>query len=86
MPAHCCAWNCTNRNKPSAKTELSLRFYRFPRDPERRARWAAAVRRVDFTPNENTRICSAHFVTGKCFAVHRLLQYCKCKFLSNVLL
>jgi len=61
MPAHCCAWNCKNRD---TKTKTNVKFYRFPRDPVRRSQWAAALRRVGFVATEHSRICSAHFVKG----------------------
>jgi len=42
-----------------------ISFYRFPTDKEKRERWIAAVKREGWTPNENTWICSEHFITGK---------------------
>ena len=51
---------CVNRYRKGC----GLSFYRFPTDPERRTRWVAAVARKNWTPNEYSRLCSAHFVTG----------------------
>ena len=50
MVQSCCAFGCTNR---SGEGKV-----------ERRTRWIAAVRREDWQPNQHSRICSAHFVTG----------------------
>jgi len=64
MPSYCCAYNCTSKAGTVSSKNLGIRFFRFPRDKERRALWAAAVRRADFVPNDYTRICSLHFVFG----------------------
>ena len=42
-----------------------FQFYRFPTNPEKRSKWIAAVKRDHRIPNDNTWICSTHFVTGK---------------------
>ena len=42
-----------------------IQFYRFPTNPEKRSKWIAAVKRDCWVPNDNTWICSTHFVTGK---------------------
>ena len=57
----CSAVRCTNR---ALKTS-GISFYRFPADPERRAKWVAAVRREDWQPSKYTCICSAHFISEK---------------------
>ena len=61
MVHSCCAYGCKNRfNK-----ENGIGFYRFPRNPERRRRWILAVRRKNWEPLEETRICGQHFLFGK---------------------
>ena len=60
MGKSCCAVGCTNRYKKGN----SLSFYCFQKDPSRSARWIAAVNRKNWMPNENTWICSAHFISG----------------------
>jgi len=60
MPAHCAAYGCKTRNVSGSYSK----FFRFPRDPERRQQWVNAIKRKDFVPTEHSRICSKHFVTG----------------------
>ena len=42
-----------------------LIFYRFPADPESRAKWVGAGRREDWQPSEYSWICLVHFINGK---------------------
>uniref|UniRef100_A0AAQ4PQM5 THAP domain-containing protein 1 n=1 Tax=Gasterosteus aculeatus aculeatus TaxID=481459 RepID=A0AAQ4PQM5_GASAC len=56
----CVVAGCRNRRTPG--TPLS--FYRFPRDPERKRRWIAAVNRRGWEPNDGSRLCSTHFLSG----------------------
>lgn len=57
----CVVAGCRNRRTPGT----TLSFYRFPRDPERKQRWIAAVNREGWVPNEGSRLCSTHFISGK---------------------
>ena len=61
MPKYCCAANCTNVFKKGSE----VHFYRFPSDPERKAKWIAAINRKDWYPTEYSWICSEHFVSGE---------------------
>ncbi|XP_037582892.1 uncharacterized protein LOC119466448 isoform X1 [Dermacentor silvarum] len=69
MPAHCVAYGCTNYFYGKA----AVKFFRFPSAklyPEKRNAWIAAVKRKNedgslWQPNEHSRICSAHFITGQ---------------------
>lgn len=56
----CCAHGCSNNRKRNPK----LQFYRIPGDLSRRKAWLKRIRRENFTPTDNTRICSEHFVGG----------------------
>ena len=56
----CCAHGCANNRRRNP----NLQFYRIPRDLSRRKAWLSRIRRVNFTPTDNTRICSEHFVGG----------------------
>ncbi|KAK9969189.1 hypothetical protein ABG768_027385 [Culter alburnus] len=57
----CVVAGCRNRRTPGT----TLSFYRFPRDPDRKQRWIAAVNREGWVPNEGSRLCSTHFISGK---------------------
>ncbi|XP_033764275.1 uncharacterized protein LOC117345315 [Pecten maximus] len=61
MPTSCCVIDCTSRG--DARTKLS--FYRFPKKPERKRLWLAALKRKDWTPNDSHRVCGRHFINGK---------------------
>ncbi|XP_075559361.1 uncharacterized protein LOC142590842 [Dermacentor variabilis] len=69
MPAHCVAYGCTNY----FYGKEPVKFFRFPSAklyPEKRDAWIAAVKRKNedgslWQPNEHSRICSAHFITGR---------------------
>uniref|UniRef100_A0A673KQU4 THAP domain-containing protein 1 n=1 Tax=Sinocyclocheilus rhinocerous TaxID=307959 RepID=A0A673KQU4_9TELE len=54
----CVVAGCRNRRIPGT----TLSFYRFPRDPERKQRWIAAVNREGWVPNEGS--SSTHFISG----------------------
>ena len=57
----CCAPGCSN----SRKTRGDLQFYRIPKDINRRRIWLKRIRRKNFMPTENTRLCSEHFLGGQ---------------------
>lgn len=60
MVVSCCVIGCANRfNKGSG-----LRFFRFPDSQPKRTRWINAMRRKNWVPNDNTRVCSIHFLSG----------------------
>ncbi|XP_066941611.1 uncharacterized protein [Macrobrachium rosenbergii] len=62
MPSSCCAIGCKNRHVSGS----SKRFFRFPKaDIERRKRWIQAIGRINWKPNDGSRICSDHFVFGQ---------------------
>ncbi|KAL7395247.1 hypothetical protein ABVT39_013055 [Epinephelus coioides] len=57
---HCCVPQCAN----SSRYNSEISFHRFPIDPEVRAQWLIKIRRDNFSPTQNTRLCSRHFQTG----------------------
>ena len=70
MVTSCCAPGCTNRHNKSS----GIGFHRFPNketEPDRRARWILATRRVNFDDQKkdwepkDDRICGKHFISGK---------------------
>ena len=70
MVKSCCAVGCRNTyNKGNG-----IKFYRFPANPEKRARWVAAVNRKDWIPKDYSWICSQHFVTGERSKLQTLFQ------------
>lgn len=58
----CAAVDCghaCHKNNNSKKA-----FYQFPKDPERRKRWIAAIGGKNSMLRSSTRLCSAHFISG----------------------
>uniref|UniRef100_A0A671TNV6 THAP-type domain-containing protein n=1 Tax=Sparus aurata TaxID=8175 RepID=A0A671TNV6_SPAAU len=53
---------------PKTQYNSEISFHRFPVDPEVRAQWLIKIRRDNFSPTQNTRLCSRHFPAGD-FAV-----------------
>ncbi|KAM7296421.1 uncharacterized protein ISCGN_021579 [Ixodes scapularis] len=76
---HCAVFGCSNnhRKRNNQRQQLCaahlqtpcecgiVKFHRVPKDPELKRKWLSALNRKDFKPTEHTRVCSAHFVTGK---------------------
>ena len=61
MVKNCCAVGCHNVYKKGS----GIHFYRFPTEPDRRAKWVSAIHREGWVPTEYSWLCSEHFVTGK---------------------
>ncbi|KAH7951042.1 hypothetical protein HPB52_004520 [Rhipicephalus sanguineus] len=69
MPANCVAFGCTQYYYGKGNSS----FFRFPSakvSANRRALWISAVKRVNpdgslWQPTEHSRICGAHFITGR---------------------
>ena len=61
MPNTCCAVGCTNRASKSS----NKRFFRVPADPKRKTKWVVAINRRNWLPNQYSRLCSDHFVSGE---------------------
>ncbi|XP_069108752.1 uncharacterized protein [Argopecten irradians] len=61
MVVSCCVIGCTNRfdkNDPRS-------FFRVPKKPEsRRKLWISAIKRDNWEPTDNDRVCYSHFITG----------------------
>ena len=60
MPAHCCAWGCSNRESSDSKSK-GLSFHYFPKNESSCDQWIKAVRRQDWKPSSSSRLCSEHF-------------------------
>ena len=75
----CCAAYCSNRRNKQPELEyyripkeekLRAKWLSLIRRAKwlsliRRAKWLSLIRRENFTPNDNTRLCSQHFIGGK---------------------
>ena len=74
MPAHCCAWGCSNRESSDSKEKRGLTFHYFPKDETRCEKWIKAVRRENpWKPTASSRICSEHFKESD-FKRHTLVR------------
>ena len=58
MLNHCCVFGCTVTS--GKNPELS--FFVFPKEKKLKQAWAKRIRREGFTPTNNTRVCSRHFL------------------------
>ena len=56
----CCVPGCYS----NTKRDKELSFHKFPRDIATRERWKNAIKRKDFIPSEQHRVCSKHFESG----------------------
>jgi len=61
MAKSCCAVDCHS----AFKKGNGIHFYKFPENPELRAKWISAVRREGWQPSQYTLICSKHFISGE---------------------
>ena len=62
----CAVGGCTNNSYRDLESAINgrgfLRFYRLPKEPQRKDRWVARMRRqFGWKPSEHTKICSDHF-------------------------
>ena len=65
MPNQCAVSTCASRGGGGGLSDGNLgtvTFFRFPKDPARRAIWVNWCRRLDLFDPEQTRVCSLHFV------------------------
>uniref|UniRef100_A0A3Q2QEP7 Uncharacterized LOC105920141 n=1 Tax=Fundulus heteroclitus TaxID=8078 RepID=A0A3Q2QEP7_FUNHE len=68
MPTTCCVPGCTQRHSKSS----NVRFFRIPKDEERKNKWMIAMKRTQADnpkrlrePSYHNRICSLHFISGE---------------------
>ena len=70
MVNSCCAYECRNRMGERKK----LGFFRFPskrKEKARRELWIRALKRKDWVPAANSRICGVHFVSGEVQIIYK---------------
>ena len=60
MPYACCAVDCHSRY---IQGEMNL--FRFPEDDLQRDAWIRAIRREKWMPDEDSRLCQLHFISGR---------------------
>ena len=66
---HCCVINCTSGRRKARNNAEQLSFFSFPmgngnKAKHRRVLWLGAVRRKNFVPTKNSKVCGLHFVSG----------------------
>ncbi|KAG7166699.1 THAP domain-containing protein 2-like 1 [Homarus americanus] len=59
MPTNCIALGCNER--ANKKSDPSIKFHQLPKDQCRRQKWVWALRRDNYTPGKQARLCSKHF-------------------------
>ncbi|XP_068085668.1 THAP domain-containing protein 5 isoform X2 [Anabrus simplex] len=59
MPQKCSVPNC----KGNYRTGPKVSVFSFPTDDSERAKWLRAIRRDDFVPSQNAKVCELHFKT-----------------------
>ena len=64
MPNSCVALNCKTGYGNSTAENVSL--HRLPKNEDVKKEWLKRLSRKDFSPSENSRVCSKHFTTD-CF-------------------
>lgn len=66
-------WLAVGCNSSQRSTE-KLHIYRIPKVNDRRDKWIAAISRKNWTPTDNDRLCSKHFISGKLNLFHNKLE------------
>ena len=58
MPHTCVVPRCLSNGKSGAKQDI--RFHRFPKDVHQRIIWANEIKKPNWLPTENSRICEVN--------------------------
>uniref|UniRef100_A0A0A9W4R2 THAP domain-containing protein 1 n=1 Tax=Lygus hesperus TaxID=30085 RepID=A0A0A9W4R2_LYGHE len=61
---YCVAFGCKNfrrKHRQKNETEKKVSFFKFPRDPVMNELWVQLLRRPNWRPTANSRLCSEHF-------------------------
>ena len=75
----CAEGSCTNNSNRNKTSDIPgrgfLRYYNLPKDPERRNKWVARMKRqFGWKPSDHTKICSDHFYSDD-FVEADVLKY-----------
>ena len=62
MPHTCVVPRCLSNGKSGAKQDI--RFHRFPKDVHQRIIWANEIKKPNWLPTENSRICEVNRSLG----------------------
>ena len=61
MPSSCCAIGCVSRYSK----DKGVKLFRFPIGKKQREAWIRAIWREKWIPNDYSRICQLHFISGR---------------------
>jgi hypothetical protein len=62
MPYKCCIPECRgNYDATEERSDDKVSVFRFPDDPDLRAKWIRMIPRKDYPVTENTVVCEKHF-------------------------
>ena len=61
MVATCCVKGCKSGYASVKTAPLKVSFFRFPLNLEVRNKWKNSIKRPDWEPSLNSRVCSLHF-------------------------
>ena len=63
----CCVPTCKGRQPTKSGKYAKIKLHRFPQDVRRRIQWANLIKRQNWVPNDNSRICERHFENDQFF-------------------
>ena len=62
MPEKCCVPGCRGNHQATAEhEEVKVSVFRFPKDPDLRAKWIRLIPRANLQINDKTVVCEKHF-------------------------
>ena len=61
MGKHCAAYGCRNSSVKDEDKDKGISLHKFPKESTLRNKWAFAMNRKGFQPNNYSSVCSVHF-------------------------
>ena len=61
MPGTCCAVDCHS----GYSKEKGMKLFCYQTNPSQQDTWIRAIKRDNWIPNEYSRVCQLHFISGK---------------------